>query len=111
ASFVEHIDGQRGEALLSGRIAGRAAAKEKNAGQNRNRVVTDGPDAEPVRQHGFFDSREREVSTARRRRQLRSIDADRLSAHETTAGAEPPTASSGRPRGTMLSVTREAPVR
>ena len=111
APFVEHIDRERRQTILAGRIARRTALDQENAGDERHRRVPDGPHAEPVRQHRFFDRRELKQRRAGRRRQPRAIHFDAGDVHDTSARIDPDTASSVRPRGTTLSVTRGAPVR
>src|SRR5207245_1980354 len=108
APFVEHVDGQRRQAVLAGRIARRSAPDQQDAADDRHRVMADGPDAEPVREDRLLDGGEDVRPAAGGSRQLRAIDLDGGRRHDTTAVCEPATASSGRPRGTTLSVTRGA---
>src|SRR5439155_22438762 len=106
APFIEHVDGQRREAIFPWRIAGRAALDQQEAGDDRQGGVADGPDVQPISQRRLFDRGKVEWLAVGRLRHARAIDLDGRAAHDTTACEESWTASSGRPRGTTLSVTR-----
>src|SRR5207237_9078988 len=93
----------RGQPLVAGRIGGRAAAHEQHERDNRHLRVPDAPDAEAVREPGLVDARKREAS-----RSTGLGEPVPRNGHDTTASAEPGAASTSRPFGTMLSVTRRA---
>ena len=107
AALVEHVGGDGGQAVLAGGIGRGAAADEQRERDERHLRVVHGPDAQAVGQRRFLDGGKRERARAAPRR-LRASSPAVDGAHETTAAVEPGAASTVRPCGTMLSVTRRA---
>ena len=103
APLVEHVGGQRRQTFLADRIAGRPALQQHHERDDRNRRVADAPHPQAARQHGLGDGGKPERAGGARLGEPRAVDG-----HDTTAGAESGMARAWRPRGMMLSVTREA---
>ena len=107
-AFVEHVGGQRGEAFLALRIVGGAATNDQQEPDQRNRLVANGPHAQPVGERRLDDGGKGEAGNRLEAGQPRAIDAGRGArhVHETSTGVESGIARSIRPRGTMLIVIR-----
>jgi hypothetical protein len=111
AAFVEHVGGDRGEAVLPGRIRRGAAADQQRERHERHLRVAHGPHAEAAGQRGLLDRGKRKVARRAGNGQPLAIHGGRLartSRHDTAAVVESGAASDSRPCGTMLSVTRRA---
>ena len=109
ASLVEHIGRHRGQPVFSNRVAGGAAPNQQGKGDDRHLRMANGPHRQTVGQRGLLDRGKSDGDRRRRFRQPRPIDLDEMiGVHETTAGTDSGAASSVRPRGTTLSVTRRA---
>ena len=109
AALVEHVGGDRGQAVFPGGVGRGAAADQQRERHERHLRVARGPHAQPVGQRRFLDGGKRERARRAGDGQLRAIDLRGPSgAHETTVVVESGAASPVRPCGTMLSVTRRA---
>src|SRR5207244_12338140 len=80
----------------------------EEARHGRDGGVAHRPHATTVRQLRFFDGREYKRPSAAGLGKARTVDPVRGRGHETTAASDSGTASSVRPRGTMLSETRRS---
>ena len=90
AAFVEHVGGDRGEAVLAGGIGRSAAADQQRERDQRHLRVVHGPDAQPVGQRRFLDRRKRERARRTRSRQLAAVDLHVLSEPGRSVTRRPP---------------------
>ena len=109
APFVEHVGRRRGETVPARRIGGRAAAHEQHQRNDRHLRMSDGPQAEAIRQRRLLDGGEWKGARRPQLRELCPVDLHSPDcAHETTARSESGAASAVRSCGTTLNVTRRA---
>ena len=89
AAFIQHVDGQRREAVETGRIIGRPAPQQQQDGDDRNRGVSDRPDAQSARERRLLDGRKEERPGGPGLWQPRSNGALHFALHLTSTGLDP----------------------
>ena len=108
ASLVEHVHGDRRQAVLAGTIVCRSAANEQDARYGRHGRMPRRPDAKPAWQNRFFDRRKNERAAGPRRGKTRTVGLERASHHETTVGIESAAADCGGARLSVGAVAAES---
>ena len=102
AAFVEQVANHRSQAFAAGRIRGGTATNQDEHADQRHCPVLDRPDPETRVERSATDLGKLVRRQLAERRQRRTIGV----LHETDTGVEPASASSGRPAGTTLRMTR-----